>query len=53
MIFNSHDKESNGGKHPVTYADIWKDAIGHIKPLETALTDKRDLLSTQSLDYII
>ena len=43
---------ANGGKNPVTFADIHVDAAGNIVPREIALTDPGDHMTCQSLDYI-
>lgn len=44
-------KESYGGKHPATYADVKIEREKEI-PGETVLTDKDDLMSQQCLDYV-
>jgi len=40
------------GEHPITYADTYIDDNKQMRPIETVLTDKADLCSNQSLDYI-
>jgi len=44
---------ASGGKHPTTYADMYKDEQGNLEARETVLTDPIDLGSLQSLDYIL
>jgi len=40
------------GEHPTTYGDSYMDHYNQMRPLETVLTDRDDLCSNQSLDYI-
>jgi hypothetical protein len=45
-------KESYG-HHPITFGDVIVNDDGTLKPRETALTGKDDLLAQASLDYIL
>jgi len=45
--------KENYGHHPITFGDVIVDDNGTVKPRETVLTGKDDLLSQASLDYIL